>query len=60
MTSNNANNSVAAIYKSHAEAEAAAAEEAARAREIINRTNPEALEEHQLSRTSPEACVVGA
>jgi len=36
------------------------AEEATRAREIINRTNPEALEEHQPSCTSPEPCVVGA
>ena len=35
------------------------AEEATRAREIINRTNPEALEEHETSRTSTEACVVG-
>jgi hypothetical protein len=31
------------------------AAEAARAREIIKRTNPEVLEEHQPSRTSPEA-----
>jgi hypothetical protein len=36
------------------------AEETTRAREIINRTNPEALEEHQPSRTSPEPCLVGA
>ena len=36
------------------------AAEAARAREIINRTNPEALEEHEPSRTSPKACVVAA
>ena len=36
------------------------AEEAARAREIINRTNPEALEEHQPSRATPEECVVAA
>ena len=36
------------------------AEEAARAREIINRTNPEALEEHQPSRASTEVCLVGA
>jgi hypothetical protein len=36
------------------------AEEATRAREIISRTNPEALEEHQPARTSPEPCVVGA
>jgi hypothetical protein len=36
------------------------AAESSRAREIINRTNPEALEEHQPSRTSTEACVVGA
>ena len=36
------------------------AEEAARAREIINRTNPEALEEHQPSRATPQECVVAA
>jgi len=36
------------------------AAEAAHAREIINRTNPEALEEHQPPRTSPEACDVAA
>ena len=36
------------------------AEEAARAREIINRTNPEALEEHQPSRATPEECAVTA
>jgi len=35
------------------------AEEAARAREIISRTNPEAVEEHQLSHTA-EACAVTA
>jgi len=29
------------------------------AREIINRTNPEALEEHQPSRTSPAPQLVG-
>jgi uncharacterized membrane protein len=34
------------------------AEEVARAREIINRTNPEALEEHQPSH--PEPCLLGA
>jgi uncharacterized membrane protein len=34
------------------------AEEATRARETINRTNPDALEEHQPSHTAPEACVV--
>jgi hypothetical protein len=34
------------------------AEEATRAREIINRTNPEALEEHQPSRAAAEECVV--
>ncbi len=33
------------------------AEEAARAREIIKRTNPEAVEEHQLSQAT-EACAV--
>jgi uncharacterized membrane protein len=36
------------------------AEEATRAREIINRTNPEALEEHQPACASTAACVVGA
>ena len=36
------------------------AEEAARARDIISRTNPEALEEHQPSRATPEKCVVAA
>ena len=36
------------------------AEEATRAREIINRTSPEALEEHQPSRTIGEAYAVGA
>ena len=36
------------------------AEEATRAQEIINRTNPEVLEAHQPSRTSPEAFLVGA
>ena len=36
------------------------AEEATRAREIINRTNPEALEEHQPSRATPQECVVAA
>jgi hypothetical protein len=36
------------------------AEEATRAREIINRTNPEALEEHQPVCCSPETSVVGA
>jgi hypothetical protein len=35
-------------------------EEAVQAREIINRTHPEALEAHQASRTNTEACVVGA
>ena len=35
-------------------------EETVRAQGIINRTNVETLEEHQPSRTSPEACVVGA
>jgi hypothetical protein len=35
------------------------AEEAIQAREIIHRTNPEALEEHQPA-TSPEACAVAA
>jgi uncharacterized membrane protein len=36
------------------------AEEVARAREIINRTNPEVLEEHQPSRATPEQCLVAA
>ena len=36
------------------------AEEATRAREIIKRTNPESLEEHQPSRTSPEPRLLGA
>jgi len=36
------------------------AEEAARARDIISRTNPEALEDHQPSRATPEECVVAA
>jgi uncharacterized membrane protein len=36
------------------------AKETTHAWEIINRTNPEALEEHQPSRTSPEPCLVGA
>jgi heat induced stress protein YflT len=36
------------------------AEEATRAREIISRTNPEALEEHQPSHASTEACAVAA
>jgi len=34
------------------------AEEAAHAREIIHRTIPEAVDEHQLSPSSAEACVV--
>jgi uncharacterized membrane protein len=36
------------------------AEETTRAREIINRTNPEALEEHQPACATPAACAVGA
>ena len=36
------------------------AEEVARARDIIKRGNPEALEEHQPACNSPEACAVGA
>src|SRR5487761_2305187 len=36
------------------------AEEAARARDIIRRTSPEALEEHQPARSSPEPHLVGA
>ena len=36
------------------------AEEAARAREIINRTNPEALEEHPTAHATPEERVVAA
>ena len=34
--------------------------ETTHAREIINRTNPETLQEHQPSRTSQEPCLVGA
>jgi hypothetical protein len=34
--------------------------ETTHAREIINRTNPEALEEHQPASTSKKACAVGA
>jgi uncharacterized membrane protein len=36
------------------------AEEIARAREIISRTNPEALEEHQPMRATPQECLVTA
>jgi uncharacterized membrane protein len=36
------------------------AAEASRAREIINRTSPEALEEHQPSRATSEQCLVTA
>jgi hypothetical protein len=36
------------------------AEETARAREIMNRTSPEALAEHQAAPVNPEACLVGA
>ena len=36
------------------------AAETTRAREIISRTNPEALEEHQPALTSPEPCLVTA
>jgi uncharacterized membrane protein len=36
------------------------ADEVARARDIINRTNPEALEEHQPSRVNAEQCAVTA
>jgi hypothetical protein len=35
------------------------AEEAADARAIVHRTNPDALEEHQLSLTTSEAWVAG-
>jgi hypothetical protein len=35
-------------------------EEVARAQEIISRTSPEAMEEHNSSRSNPEACGVGA
>jgi hypothetical protein len=35
-------------------------EEMTQARDIINRTNPEAADHHQPSPTSPEACAVGA
>jgi hypothetical protein len=34
------------------------AEETTHAREIINRTNPEAMQEHQPSQTMPESCLV--
>jgi len=34
--------------------------ETASAREIINRTNPEAVDHHQPSPTNPQECVVGA
>ena len=33
------------------------AEESGRAREIITHANPEALEEHQPARATPEECV---
>jgi hypothetical protein len=36
------------------------AEEASRAREIISRTTPEALEAHHSAGTTPEPCAVGA
>jgi len=36
------------------------AEEIARAREIISRTNPEALEEHQPGCATPQECVLTA
>ena len=36
------------------------AEEATNAREIISRTNPESVEQHQPSRTKPEPHLVGA
>ena len=35
-------------------------EETASAREIISRTNPEAVDPHQPSPTKPQECVVGA
>ena len=35
-------------------------EETTRARQIINRTTPEALEEHQPSRATPQECVAAA
>ena len=35
-------------------------EETAPAREITNRTTPEALEEHQPSRATPQECVAAA
>jgi uncharacterized membrane protein len=34
--------------------------ETARAREIIGRTNPEALDHHEPSHTNPQECLVGA
>ena len=36
------------------------AEESTRARDIIHRTNPESLEDHQPSRTTPEPRLLGA
>ena len=36
------------------------AAEVARARDIINRTNPEALEEHKPSQAAPDPCLVAA
>ena len=36
------------------------AQEATHAREIISRTNPESVEQHQPSRTKPEPHLVGA
>jgi uncharacterized membrane protein len=35
-------------------------DEVTRAKELLDRTNPETLEEHQPSRTRSEACAVGA
>ena len=36
------------------------AEDATRARELLNRSNPEAIAEHVSSHAQPEACAVGA
>jgi hypothetical protein len=35
-------------------------EETASAREIINRTNPEAVDHHQRPHTNPQECLIGA
>ena len=48
--------SVVAIFKTHTGADI----ETAHARNIINRANPEALQEHQPACATNEACAVGA